>query len=433
MLRLSIRCRFGSLLLAVWLAIALAGATSVDGQVIAMPETPHRSYLPIISAQQREARALWISRFDWGSPPSQRSRLEYLINRAADAGFNIILFQVRATGDAFYKSGLEPWSYRLTSASSATLGADPGWDPLAVAIATAHGRGLQLHAYVNLYPVWECGRGIPPHTTPEHPYWTLANYQTEPPVYDTSWRVYSNTISGPTPMSESTSGPVPCSEYLWASPGVDWVNEHNLAVIQDIVARYPVDGVHFDRARYPGRQYSVDPETLAKVGAATPPVSLADWQRNHLSDWMARYYTGAKLINPDVTMSAAVWFTYKKTAAMTFPTSQGYYDYFQDSHRWLGEGALDALVPMIYGTTFNSDIGKWQVLADDHVAVQGNRQVWLGIGAAITPFEGIAQRIAYARRIGAAGIAIWSAGAMDTNGYWDDFKTGPFSGGAVPP
>jgi hypothetical protein len=58
MLRLSIRCRFGSLLLAVWLAIALAGATSVDGQVIAMPETPHKNYLPLISAQPREARAL---------------------------------------------------------------------------------------------------------------------------------------------------------------------------------------------------------------------------------------------------------------------------------------------------------------------------------------------------------------------------------------
>ncbi len=189
---------------------------------------------------------------------------------------------------------------------------------------------------------------------------------------------------------------MPCSEYLWSSPGVDRVNAQNLAVIQDIVTRYPVDGVHFDRVRYPGRQYSVDPETLAKVGAAVPPVSLADWQRNNLSAWVARYTAAAKRVNPDVTMSAAVWFTYKKTAAMTFPTSQGYYDYFQDSHRWLQEGALDALAPMIYGTTFNSDITKWQVLADDHVAVQGNRQVWLGIGAAITPFDGIAQRIAYA-------------------------------------
>ena len=433
MLKLSIRCRFGSLLLAVWLMMALVGRTPVEGEEIAAPKTPYRSYLPVVTAQRREARALWISRFDWGSPPSPRTRLEYLINRAADAGFNIILFQVRATGDAYYQPGLEPWSYRLTSSSIAALGTDPGWDPLAVAIATAHGRGLQLHAYVNLYSTWECGRGIPPHTTPEHPYWTLANYQASPPLYDPSWRVYSNTVSGPTPMSESPSGPVPCSEYLWSSPGVDRVNEHNLAVIQDIVARYPVDGVHFDRVRYPGRQYSVDPETLAKVGAATPPVSLADWQRDNLTAWMARYSTGAKLVNPDVTLSAAVWFTYKKTAAMTFPTSQGYYDYFQDSHRWLREGALDVLVPMIYGATFDSDIAKWQVLADDHVAVQGQRQVWLGIGAAITPFDGIAQRITYARHIGAAGVAVWSAGALDANDYWDDFKAGPFSSGAVPP
>jgi uncharacterized lipoprotein YddW (UPF0748 family) len=433
MRKLSIRCRFGSLFLAVWLVVELVIALPALGSESAQTHPPYRTHLPVVTNQQREARALWISRFDWGSPPSQRSRLEYLINRAADSGFNIILFQVRATGDAFYRSGLEPWSYRLTSASPATLGTDPGWDPLGVAIATAHSRGLQLHAYVNLYSTWECGRGQPPHTTPEHPYWALASYQASPPYYDPSWRVYANTPDGPAPMSESSSGPSPCSEYLWSSPGVDRVNEHNLAVIRDIVARYPVDGVHLDRARYPGRQYSVDPETMAKLGAATPPVSLADWQRDNLSHWMTRFYTEAKRINPTVTMSAAVWFTYKKTPAITFPTTQGYSDYYQDSHRWLREGALDAMAPMIYGATFNSDFTKWQVLADDHVAVQQNRQVWLGIGSAITPFEGIEQRIIYARRIGAAGIAIWSAGAVEANGYWDDFRAGPFRVDAVPP
>lgn len=432
--RLKRKCDLLSVLLAIWLVTALAGAMPAAGAPLPGAQAPHTSFLPLVaSAPQREARVLWISRFDWGSPPSPRSRLVYLINRAADAGFNIVLFQVRATGDAYYRPGLEPWSYRLTSSSTADLGTDPGWDPLAVAIATAHGRGLQLHAYVNLYSTWECGRGEPPHTTPEHPYWTLANYQAEPPAYDPSWRVYANTASGPAPMSESPSGTVPCSEYLWASPGVDRVNAHNLAVVQDIVARYPVDGVHFDRVRYPGPQYSLDPETLAKVDAALPPVSRADWQRNNLSEWVARYGAAARQANPNVTMSAAVWFTYKKTAAITFPTSQGYYDYYQDSHRWLREGALDAIAPMIYGTTFNGDLAKWQALADDHVAVQGEQQVWLGIGAAITPFDGIAQRIAYARRIGAAGVALWSAGALETNGYWDDLKAGPFSGAAVPP
>ncbi len=125
----------------------------------------------------REVRALWISRFDLGSPPVKRSRVEALINKAADAGFNMVLMQVRATGDAYYASAVEPWSYRLTSARVSDLGRNPGWDPLAVAVETAHKRGIELHAYLNAFTFWECDRGAPPHTAPEHPYWKLAGYE----------------------------------------------------------------------------------------------------------------------------------------------------------------------------------------------------------------------------------------------------------------
>ena len=406
------------------------------------PIVTPRAYLPLATrAALPEARALWISRFDWcGTPPCSRTRLEYLINKAADAHFNIIMFQTRATGDAYYTPGLEPWSYRLTSNTSQTLGTSPGWDPLAVAVQTAHGRGLQLHAYVNMYSNWECGRWFPPNTTaPLHPFWSLGYYQPPPApyTYSSTWRVYSTTASGPQPMSVLDSGaPVPCSEYLWSSPGVQRVNEQNLAVIKNIVSRYAVDGVHMDRVRYPGPQFSTDPESLAAYTAAlatTPGLSYGDWQRDNLSRWMTRIYTEVKAIRPQVKLSAAVWFTYKKTAAITFPTSQGYYDYYQDSHRWLTEGALDAIAPMIYGATFNGDYNKWRVLADDHTGVQGGRQVWLGIGAAITSADEIGNRIAYARGIGARGIAIWSAGTMDSNQYWDDLAAGPFRNIATAP
>ena len=106
----------------------------------------------------------------------------------------------------------------------------------------------------------------------------------------------------------------------------------------------------------------------------TPPASLENWQRDNLSRWIARYGPEIKAIRPETTFSAAVWFTYKKTAAMKFPTSQGYYDYYQDSHRWLTDGSVDAIAPMIYGTTFDADIAKWKVLADDHVAAQQARR-----------------------------------------------------------
>jgi uncharacterized lipoprotein YddW (UPF0748 family) len=416
-----------------------ARANSATIQAFQTPQTPQSPQIPtgplaprvfmpaLYKSAPREARALWISRFDWcGNPPCSRAQLEYLINRAADTHFNIVLFQIRATGDAYYTPGLEPWSYRLTSNQTSTLGTSPGWDPLAVAIQTAHTRGLQLHAYVNMYSNWECERWYPPHTTPEHSFWTLGNYQANPYQYSSAWRVYATVGTTPTPMSILTSAPVPCNEYLWSSPGVQRVNDQNLAVIKDIVSRYDVDGIHMDRVRYPGPQFSTDPESLAAWNPLSPTLPFADWQRNHLSEWIARIYREVKAIKPHVRLSAAVWFTYKKTPAITFPTSQGYYDYYQDSHRWLAEGSLDAIAPMIYGATFNSDVSKWQVLASDHVSVQGNRQVWLGVGGAITPFSGIVDRIAYARSIGAKGVALWSAGALEANQYWDDLVSGPF-------
>jgi uncharacterized lipoprotein YddW (UPF0748 family) len=390
------------------------------------PTAPRPQYLPYIShapkaEPPKEVRAVWISRFDLGSPPVKRARLEELINKAADAGFTAVLLQVRATGDAYYKPGVEPWSYRLTSSRVSDLGRDPGWDPLAVAVETAHQRGLELHAYLNAFTPWECDRGAPPHTAPEHPYWKLADYNPETQHYDPGWRVHAKVNGTPTPMGDTKTSPVPCAEYIWASPGVERVHEQNLAVIRDIVTRYAVDGIHLDRVRYPGRQYSHDPETYAAWRATTPAVTFEDWQRDHLTAWMGRYGAEIRSIRTGVTFSAAVWFTYKKTAAMTFPTSQGYYDYYQDSHRWLGEGYVDALAPMIYGTTFNADITKWKVLADDHVAAQGGRQVWLGMGADLPEFSLLAERIAYARKIGARGIAVWSAGSLDSRGYWDDF------------
>jgi uncharacterized lipoprotein YddW (UPF0748 family) len=393
-----------------------------------------RVYLPLVmswGSQVVEARAVWISRFDWCSPaPCSRTKLETLINHAADAHFNIVLFQVRATGDAYYTPGLEPWSYLLTSGLTTTLGTSPGWDPLAVAVQLAHSRGLQLHAYVNMYSNWECGKWYPPHTTPEHSFWTLGNY---PNTYSSTWRVYSTTTSGPTAMSVLTSAAVPCNEYLWSSPGVDRVNQQNLNVVKDIVTRYDVDGVHMDRVRYPGSQFSTDPETLAAWQPVSKTVSFQDWERNNLSNWVMRVYTEVKAIKPTVKLSAAVWFTYKKTSAITFATSQGYSDYFQDSHRWITDGSMDAIAPMIYGTTFNGNLTYWKQLADDHVAVQGARQVWLGIGGAITPFSGITDRIAYARQIGAKGVALWSAGALETNNYWSALAAGPFKDVAAVP
>jgi len=99
---------------------------------------------PKINLPVREARAVWMSRFDYTErfkthdPDSIRAYIDESFRQIHDANFNMVFFQVRGNADAFYQSKYEPWSILLTG----TLGKNPGWDPLEFAIQTAHKYGL---------------------------------------------------------------------------------------------------------------------------------------------------------------------------------------------------------------------------------------------------------------------------------------------------
>ena len=82
-------------------------------------------------------------------------KIDEMVANVAGAGFNAIFFQVRGIGDAYYTPGLEPWAARLSSGTvTESLGVDPGWDPLARLLDVAHTAGVEVHAYVNVYPAW---------------------------------------------------------------------------------------------------------------------------------------------------------------------------------------------------------------------------------------------------------------------------------------
>ncbi|UCH10776.1 MAG: family 10 glycosylhydrolase, partial [Fidelibacterota bacterium] len=173
----------------------------------------------------KEARGVWLHRFEYcevtptHDQDSIRAYIADVINHAADANFNIIFFQVRGNGDAYYMPGLEPWGNLLTG----TLGEDPGWDPLDFALELAHARGLELHAWFNTFPAWR-GRKPPPKTAP------LSPYLTHP-----EWIV-----------SDSSGTTMPLSDhYISFSPGIPGVHQHITAVVLDVVRRYDIDGVHF--------------------------------------------------------------------------------------------------------------------------------------------------------------------------------------------
>ena len=66
-------------------------------------------------------------------------------------GCNAVIFQVRPTADAFYKSDIEPWSRYLTGVQGKAP--EPFWDPLQFMIEESHKRGMELHAWCNPYRV----------------------------------------------------------------------------------------------------------------------------------------------------------------------------------------------------------------------------------------------------------------------------------------
>jgi uncharacterized lipoprotein YddW (UPF0748 family) len=122
----------------------------------------------------KEIRAIWITRGEYRTASDVRR----IVENCAKMKFNVLLFQVRGNGTVFYRSKIEPWAYELTSSAPTTTGKDPGWDPLALAVAEAHRRGMELDAWVNAFPAWR-SQQYPPRESKQlwwaHPDWFMCD------------------------------------------------------------------------------------------------------------------------------------------------------------------------------------------------------------------------------------------------------------------
>ena len=384
------------------------------------PDSWLKTHFPLATLEQQppdpetnlEARALWVPRWSYSSAAHVLS----IVDKAADANFNILLFQVRGQADAYYDSQHEPWADRLTG----TLGQNPGWDPLATAINAAHAAGLQLHAYVNVYPVWLGSDAPPSSTTPQHMYHRFNS------LYGDQWVQWHKNGS---PMGLNSS-------YLTASPGHPAVQDHIVAVCRDILQNYDVDGLHLDYVRYSGPAYSHDPVSEQRFTDAQP-VAWSDWQRAQITQLVGRLYEEMQGARPDAALSVAAWPIYQdKWGWVTYGDVKydGYDGYYQDSRRWLRTGKADFLAPMFYGTSVQNYLDRYEILVHDFVDESYGRHIYAGIHAGYSSFWEIERRIEIAREAGAQGQAIFAYSLVEGNGYWDDFKTGPYAEPAqVPP
>jgi uncharacterized lipoprotein YddW (UPF0748 family) len=361
----------------------------------------------------RELRGVWITRFAYAT----RADLEGIIDRAAAAHFNAVFVQIRAEGDAYYTSAHEPWAKRL----SGTLGRDPGWDPLRVAIDRAHSHGMELHAYFNVFTAWNATQAIPTaegsvqHALTAHPDWLAVD-------------------------STNTNRD---TEYRWFAPGNLAVRAHIAATARDLLMKYDVDGLHLDRIRVPGPDYSRDAATVAAYDAAhaiDSSLTWADFMRSQISAMVAELQTVVAETRPTAKLSASVWGIYKPLPNCA--TSQGYANYYQDSLGWMAAGTIDAIVPMIYWSIAPGACTDWSTLLDGFLAGRANRHVWAGMHAldqTTWQFDQINARIERSRVAGAQGTVVFASAYLDADvSRWSSFvgtddAPGPYAEPAVVP
>jgi uncharacterized lipoprotein YddW (UPF0748 family) len=347
------------------------------------------------SETAQELRGIWITRWTYASADQVRE----IMDEVAGAGFNTVYFQVRGQHDAFYASDLEPWAKELTG----TLGQDPGWDPLAVAVQAGHERGLLVHAYLNAFPMWR-GEAPPSESTPTHAWHS-----------DPDW-VVADMDGMPMALNEG---------YIYASPGNPAVRERLAAVAADIDKRYEVDGIHLDHIRYPDAHFGRD------------LVAMSQWEKDgrpHFGDWRRAQVTktvAAVQHAVSVPVTAAVWGVF--TNRWGWPeVSEGRNVYFQDAEAFTRTGAVDALIPMIYWPVNPDGRLDFMALAKDHVSRANGRHVYAGVRAdSQTGVEPLIRTIKAAREAGANGVVVFEY--TEARAWFGELRERVFQHPAVPP
>ncbi len=372
-----------------------------------------------------EIRGLWVTRFDWTryGQAAAPAKIDEIVQNAAMAGFNAIFFQVRGTADAFYQSNIEPWAQRV---SGVALGQppDPLWDPLAYFVQQAHAAGIQVHAYMNVYPVWsDCNNPPDPNATPTHFYYLLKNEH----------GVTGGKLKG---LQWHSNSAVLCDVYQRATPASVFGDNHYLAVAADLVTRYDIDGIHLDNIRYGASDASYDPVSQANYDSA---YTYPEWQRRQVNGTVAKFYNQIVPLKKGLWLSAAVWPIY--VDYWGWGGLEGYHDYYQDSKAWIGgqNPYIDSISPMIYPGTYNCPDNsfwtqaRWQTLVQNFQGDSNGRYIIPGIGAGYCTFDEIEARINMARQIGTAGHALFSYSSLLAHSYFDDLANGPYATPATVP
>lgn len=368
------------------------------GQAAAQTEPSACAY-PLFDAPspRQEVRAVWLttlSGLDWPGRPQagpegaarQKAELCAILDRLQAAGLNTVLFQARVRSTTAYPSELEPWDGAFTGEP----GRAPAFDPLAFAVEECHRRKMEIHAWVVAFPI--CKVAV-------------------------AKRLGKRALPARRPELCFRAG-----DQWMMDPGVPATADYLADLCREITARYDVDGIHLDYIRYPEKGIPFDDRaTYRRYGRGKP---LAQWRTENVDRCVRAIHDAVKAVRPWVKLSCS---PVGKYADLTRYSSRGWNArdaVNQDAQRWLREGWMDMLFPMMY-----FDGNHFYPFALDWMEEAGGKPVVPGLGIYfLHPKEkdwglGIVRRqLNFLRSIGIGGEAYFRSRFLTDNvkGLYDE-------------
>ena len=338
---------------------------------------------------------MWVVRTSLLSPQS----VDAVVAAAREEHVKGLLVQVIGRGDAYYRSQRLPRSEALPR---------DDFDPLGRLVDAAHAAGIEVHAWINCMLVWSADQRPrdPHHVVNEHPEW-IARMKD------------GRRLSQLTPRQRRNLG----LEGIFLAPAHPAVRKWIAENAQEVVRRYPVDGVHLDYIRQPAVAIGWDPTTRARfaIQSGVDPgrfdrVPVAErahvdslwrqFQSDQVRETVEEVRDSVRAIRPGLPMSAAViadTVTAEKYNAQTW-------------RDWLTRGTLDRVFVMCYAPAIQTVMEQLVGYALGRVSED---RIVPGIAVYNTPPAAAAAKIKGARALGFPALALYSYDSLaEQPGYW---------------
>ena len=406
-----------------------------------------------------EYRAFWVDTFN--TTLNNHTDVVTVVQRAKAAKANAIFAQVRRRGDAWYVTPFEPKFANIVA----------GFDPLADLINEAHANQIEVHAFVIMGSIWISTLTPPSITLPASPLHAFNQHGGYDPVTKQIVPGPNNWLTRtllPDGAASSFQGHRIGSDF-WIDFGHPDAEAYTVDVMMHLVRSYQIDGLHFDRIRYPefaasgqtptnGTNIGYNAVSVARFNArhgktgnpATGDPLWMQWRRDQVSNVVRRVYLNAIAERPSLKVSAALIAFGGGPACAPGPNCQtdldawrnaeAYWRVYQDWRAWTEEGILDIAIPMNYKREHiaaqATQFTQWSNWLKDH---QYSRAGMIGLGSFINPVEGTLRQVRSSllqpspQGNMAKGVIFFSmatSNSLVTNGVTSTQLPNPFS---VPP